>query len=346
MKMSFDVVASELQWEAANYREQYDSIMNTRNREMKELERDYNPTSPKYNERKERINNACDSAITKLRVQASERSAADLEELRRQEIERVQVVDESLLTKIRAIADIPMTTAELKAFSDKINAKSNYWASRAIADIAERNGIDASELGIETTLDTKLNVLDQMEQQLDKILKLYGTKDIDEKAYVRFLYLNDNVIENAKQVYGGKAGKLSDSQKADKAYINIKAQVTDIAKGISISNALRNAKEEVKNHLLCRLAEDNSISSMSAELSGHSKEIEEFKNGKAHEYRKAERAIENIRKTKDVAVIRQTAEEYSDNEFFSDMFIREQKQNEVLSGLLYGEPSKDSSVTE
>lgn len=346
MKMSFDVVASELRWEAANYREQYDSIMDTRNREIKDLERDYNPTSPKYNERKERINNACDSAITKLRVQASERSMADLEELRRQEIERVQTINESLLTKIRAIADIPMTTAELKAFSDKINAKSDYWASRAIADIAERNGIDASELGIETTLDTKLNVLDQMEQQLDKILKLYGTKDIDEKAYVRFLYLNDNVIENAKQIYGGKVGKLSDSQKADKAYVNIKAQVTDIAKGISISNALRNARGEVKNYLLCRLAEDNSISSMAAEFSGHFKEIEEFKNGKAHEYRKAERAIENIRKTKDVTAIKQTAEEYSDNEFFSDMFIREQKQNEALSGLLYGEPSKDSGVTE
>ena len=82
--------------------------------------------------------------------------------------------------------------------------------------------------------------------------------------------------------------------------------------------------------ILCRLAEDNSVSSMAAEFSGHWEEIASFKNGLAAEYRQAERALQNIRKTKDRAVIENTAAEMEENSFFGDMFAKEQKTNLVL----------------
>lgn len=292
--------------------------------------------------RVEQIKETCDSTLTRLKVEAADRALQDVEALRGQELLRVQTVNEPLLAKIRAIANIPMTTAELKAFTDKINARGDYWAGRMLADIAERNGIEAAEIGIESTLDTKMSVLDQLTGQLNRILKFYGTNNPEERINTNYVYLNDTILERAKQMYGGKVGKLSDSQKADKAYFTVRTQQTDIQQGIAIANVLRNAKGETRNMILCRLAEDNSISGMAAEFSGHMDEIADFKNGKAEEYRAAQKALQNIRKTRNKAAIEQTAEQYENNAFFGSLFENEKKQDGFLAELLHGDTETDS----
>lgn len=336
MATSIAVVAESLKFEAEEYKKRYDEIQRTRERELKEAKENYKEGSKMLIERVERIKETCDSTLTRLKVEAADRALQDVEALREQELFRVQTVNEPLLAKIRAISNIPMTALELKAFSAKIGAKGDYWASRALADIAEQNGIDPEEIGIESTYDTKMSVLDQLTDQLNRIFKYYGTNDPEERPKVNHMYLNDTIIERAKQMYGGKVGRLSDSQKADKAYFTVRTQFTDIQKGIAISNVLRNAKGEVRNMLLCRLAEDNTISNMAAEFSGHYDEIASFKNGKAAEYREAERAMQNIRKVKDKTIIEQTAAGMEDNTFFGDMFAKEQKQNADLYETLNG----------
>lgn len=336
MATSIAVVAESLKFEAEEYKKRYDEIQRTRERELKEAKENYKEGSKMLIERVERIKETCDSTLTRLKVEAADRTLQDVEALREQELFRVQTVNEPLLAKIRAISNIPMTALELKAFSAKIGAKGDYWASRALADIAEQNGIDPEEIGIESTYDTKMSVLDQLTDQLNRIFKYYGTNDPEERPKVNHMYLNDTIIERAKQMYGGKVGRLSDSQKADKAYFTVRTQFTDIQKGIAISNVLRNAKGEVRNMLLCRLAEDNTISNMAAEFSGHYDEIASFKNGKAAEYREAERAMQNIRKVKDKTIIEQTAAGMEDNTFFGDMFAKEQKQNADLYETLNG----------
>lgn len=336
MTTNIAVVAEGLKFEADEYKKRYDEIQRTKERELKEANDNYKPGSKMLIERTEQIKNACDSALTRLKVEVADRALQDVEALREQELFRVQTVNEPLLAKIRAIANIPMTALELKAFSAKIGAKGDYWASRALSDIAEQNGIDPEEIGIESTYDTKMSVLDQLTDQLNRIFKYYGTNDPEERPKVNHIYLNDTIIERAKQMYGGKVGRLSDGQKADKAYFAVRTQFTDIQKGIAISNVLRNAKGEVRNMLLCRLAEDNTISNMAAEFSGHYDEIASFKNGKAAEYREAERAMQNIRKVKDKTVIEQTAAGMEDNTFFEDMFAKEQKQNADLYETLNG----------
>lgn len=336
MATSIAVVAESLKFEAEEYKKRYDEIQRTRERELKEAKENYKEGSKMLIERVERIKETCDSTLTRLKVEAADRALQDVEALREQELFRVQSINEPLLAKIRAIANIPMTALELKAFAAKIGAKGDYWASRALADIAEQNGIDPADIGIESTYDTKMSVLDQLTDQLNRIFKYYGTNDPEERPKVNHMYLNDTIIERAKQMYGGKVGRLSDSQKADKAYFTVRTQFTDIQKGIAISNVLRNAKGEVRNMLLCRLAEDNTISNMAAEFSGHYDEIASFKNSKAAEYREAERAMQNIRKVKDKTIIEQTAAGMEDNTFFGDMFAKEQKQNSDLYETLNG----------
>lgn len=338
MTTNIAIVTECLKFEAEEYKKRYDEIQRTKERELKEAKENYKEGSKMLIERTEQIKNACDSTLTRLKVEAADRALQDVEALREQELFRVQTVNEPLLAKIRAIANIPMTALELKAFAAKIGAKGDYWASRALSDIAEQNGIDPEEIGIESTYDTKMSVLDQLTDQLNRIFKYYGTNDPEERPKVNHVYLNDTIIERAKQMYGGKVGRLSESQKADKAYFTVRTQQTDIQKGIAISNTLRNAKGEMRNLLLCRLAEDNTISNMAAEFSGHYDEIASFKNGKAAEYREAERALQNIRKVKDKTVIEQTAAGMEENSFFGDMFEKEQKTNLALYETLHGEP--------
>ena len=345
-KLSIEVVTEELKWEASNYKKEYDKIQRARERELKEANDTYKPGCKALLDRIEQINSACDSALTKLKVEAADRTLQDVEVLRQQELERVQTVNEPLLAKIRAIADIPMTALELKAFSAKIGAKGDYWASRALSDVAERNGIDSAEVGLESTYDIKMNILDQLVAQLNSVFKYYGTKDRMERPKVNYLYLSDRIIERARQMYGGKVSKLSDTQKADRAYFAVRTQQTDIQKGVAIANVLRNAKGEVRNMILCRLAEDRTISSMAAEFSGRMEEIESFRNGLAAEYRRAEKAIENIRKMKDKTVIEQKVAELEENTFFRDMYAKEQKTNIVLYETLHGEIGQSESTTE
>lgn len=337
MKTSIEVVTECLKWEADEYKRKYDEIKNARERELKEANDTYKPGCKALLDKIEQINNACDSALTKLKVEAADRALQDVELLRQQEVERVQTVNEPLLAKIQAIADIPVTTLELKAFSAKIGAKGDYWANRMLACACEKWGVDATEIGLEPTFDTKMNILDQLTDQLNSIFKYYGTNDTPERTKVKYLYLSDEIIERARRMYGGKISKLSDTQKADRAYFTVRIQPTDIGKGVAIANVLRNAKGDVRNMILCRLAEDKGISEMAAEFSGRLEEIASFKNGLAREYREAEKAMENIRILKDKTVIEQTAAGMEENTFFGDMYAKEQKTNIALYETLHGE---------
>ncbi len=168
MTTNIAVVAECLKYEADEYKKRYDEIQMTKERELKEANDTYRPGCKALLDRIEQINNTCDSALTKLKVEAADRALQDIETLREQELMGVQTVNEPLLAKIRAIANIPMTSLELKAFAAKIGAKGDYWANRALSDIAEQNGIDSAEIGLESTYDTKMNILDQLTDQLNK----------------------------------------------------------------------------------------------------------------------------------------------------------------------------------
>ena len=194
-----------LKQETEEYKKGCDGIQTARERELKEANDNYKPGSKLLAERVEQIKNACDASLARLRVETADRALKDVEELRQQELQRVQTVNEPLIAKIRAIANIPMTTAELKAFTDKINARGDYWAGRMLADIAERNGIEAAEIGIESTLDIKMSVLDQLADQLNRILKYYGTNDPEERINTKYVYLSDAILERQNRC---KAAKL------------------------------------------------------------------------------------------------------------------------------------------
>ncbi len=82
MKTSIEVVTECLKWEADEYKRKYDEIKSARERELKEANDTYKPGCKALLDKIEQINTACDSALTKLKVEAADRALQDVETLR------------------------------------------------------------------------------------------------------------------------------------------------------------------------------------------------------------------------------------------------------------------------
>ena len=177
------------------------------------------------------------------------------------------------------------------------HGSSNYWVQHAVASLAEENGIPVTDLPLDSSLDVKLNVHDQLSGQLDLLLVHFSlTAKTREASEARFLYLNDSILDNAVKSYTNGVKDLSEVAAAERAYCKIRAMSGQMSKAVAISNNLRNLKkEDTRNMLLYRLATDDSIRSEAYEVAGIFDVMAEWKTGKANRYASAVNMVESIK---------------------------------------------------
>lgn len=336
MKTDIGFVCGILEIESEVYKKSYDEAITKRKKDIEAVQKIYVPNTPKYRSELEAVEQEFSKTISQLQKDFATAGANAIRELRDLEMQRVQTVDETKLRKIKAVKDVPLTRLELEALVQKFGIKDDYWSSRLIQTIADNNGI--SDFEIESSFDTKMSVLNQLEQQMEKIIRYYPS-DIYSKegALVRHGYLTERILQNAKDIYGGKMRYESDEKLEERAYLTILSRHGDIEKGFAIQNALRNAKGEVRNLLLCRLAKavkNKKISEFSVELSGNKEEIESFKNGKARAYIHARDEVERIMKATKKETIDRILEINSENEFMPQLVEKAKKKSERLRELM------------
>ena len=107
--------------------------------------------------------------------------------------------------------------------------------------------------------------------------------------YAKFLYLNDDILNNTVNIYNNGVQDLSEMDAAERSYYKIRAMTGQMQKACGISNSLRNLKnQDAKNMLLYRLATDDSIRSEAYEVAGIADEMAQWKGGgKAERYVRA-----------------------------------------------------------
>ncbi len=326
------------------YQTEYNEALKKQEAEFTILDRDYRANSPTYTAKKQEIQLACDIAIIEARKKAAKKATEEIQELREWEQTGVSTINEAALTKINMLRGIPLSTTELQLILEKYGSK-NYLCQRAIAGLAEENGISTTDLSLDTSLDTKLSVLDGISKQLDLLLEHYSpTAETREAAEARFLYLNDNVLNNSVEIYTNGVKDLSETDAVTRAYCKIRAMTGQMQKACAISNALRNLKkEDSKNMLLYRLAMDNTIMSEAYEIAGIAGEMAEWKHGKAERYAKAIAMTESLKMTQDTERIKADLRSYIDrvqmgseteNEFLRHEITKTYKKNTFIGRAL------------
>ncbi len=333
--MTIKELTSLLQAIKIDYAEQYKVAMAERDKALKEVEANFKPDAPFYKARIKEINEAFDKTIADKRIESMDSAMTYIIDIRETEIEKAKKIDTAALEKILALKDIPLSKSEILAIKDRYGAK-DYYSGRMLAVIAEKNGIELSEVGIEAPLDTKLGVLSALEKQMDIVIRDWSpdAKETDkrEKHVIAIAALGEETLRTFEQRWTNDYSDGSDSDVANKAYLRIKAAESQSEKAILISNALRNAKGEARNLLLYKLAldSDSNISEYAFGLSGHSEEIAEWKSGKAESYASAVKLVEDIAPIRDLSVVMQRIEEHSDNPFLDSMLKEAAKDSETI----------------
>ena len=318
----------------------------TKKEELEVLEKGYIPNSEPYKEKQAQIELDYDVSIVKARKKAAEKAGEAIEELRDWEISRVGRIDEVALAKINVIKDVPLTTNELRVILNK-HGVSNYWVQRSIAAIAESNGIPQTDLNIDSSLDTKLGVLDGLNNQLEKMLEhftLDPKRSDRESMHARWLYLNDDILQNSINIYSNNLHDISEADAATKAFYKIKGTSGQMQKGVMIANAMRNLKkEDAKNMLFYRLAMDDSIKSEAYQVSGIVDAISEWKHGKAERYAKAIKMADELKMVNDAERIKEKLRTYINrvemgsepkNEFLRHEITKTYKKNTLIGKAL------------
>lgn len=328
----------------SRYQAEYIDAMETEKRELAILDRDYKVGSPTYTAKKQEIQLVCDMAIVAAREKAAKKAAEEIESMKEWERTGVGTINTEALARVNALRGIPVTTEELKQILSK-HGSSNYWVQRAVAALAEENGIPATDLPLGSSLDVKLNVLDQLSGQLDLLLEHYSpTAKTREASEARFLYLNDSILDNAVKIYNNGAMDLSEADAAEKAYYKIRAMSGQMSKAVAITNSMRNLKkEDTRNMLLYRLAMDDTIMPEAYQVAGISDVMTEWRGGKADRYAKAVKMMNSIKTMQDTENIKTKLREYinrvamgsePENEFLQHEIVKTYKRNTFIGKAL------------
>ncbi len=328
----------------SRYQAEHIDAMETNKKELATLKRTMIPGTPEYENKKQEIQLACDMAIIKAREKAAKKATEAIEDMKEWERTGVRTINTEALARVNALRGIPVTTEELKQILSK-HGSSNYWVQRAVAALAEENGIPVTDLPLDSSLDVKLNVLDQLSGQLDLLLEHYSpTAKTREASEARFLYLNDSILDNAVRIYNNGTKDLSEADAAERAYYKIRAISGQMSKAVAISNSLRNLKkEDTKNMLLYRLAKDDSIRSEAYEVAGISDVMAEWKCGKADRYARAINMMNGIKTMQDTEKIKEKLRSYinrvqmgseSENEFLRHEITKTYKKNTFIGRAL------------
>lgn len=317
--------------EAKAYKGAYDKLVIDRDVEIKKVRETYIRNTPAHRKAILEIESRFYESIADAQTAFSTSGMRAIDALRDLEYKRTGEINKDKLAKLREISDIPMTFKELDVVMDIFGVEGDYWAEKMCEAIAAKNGFD---IKVSPSYEKRMNVLDELQDQMEKIIKDYPAKDSDAGAEVRFLYLNDSVLRNAVKMYCGKDWLETAADKASQIYLEILRGTSELDRARLLKKALENPNEEVRKLVLCHVATRGDLSDFTIEFSRHSGEIQAFRDGRATEYMAAIDAISRLEKTEDKVTAERILREHEDNRYIPGLLEAAKKCNAELKELL------------
>lgn len=319
----------------------FEDILKEASGKRKAIDEMYNHSSKAYTEAIENAKKEKESKIAEAKGYYAKDIIKLAQEIKEDEEAEMFRIEKTGLEYIQAVSQLPLTTRELQALNEKYGI-ANYWNSRAIAELCEKNGVDASTIGIRPSFDTRIDIIDEVVAGFIDYLEIasQGQKNRPSTAEeIRAIAsVSKEVLDRSIEMYSGSSLESNAENVVSKAMLNMKMQTNDISKGIMLGNILRNNKKnpDILNKLLCEFSLDSTISETASQLSGFDEEIQSFRNGKAKQYKEAERTLRDIKEMTNEAAIEERIEYFKDNQFFMDMVKSEAKKtsnNAIITAL-------------
>lgn len=269
-------------------------------------------------------------SLEKERERAKEFVSQHIDEAKETEGAKVRVIPEAELNRLKALNDMPLSTAEISALIDQYGNKS-YWSDKFLSLLAEKNGVDAL---FPADYQTKTDVIDELEGAIMSFIDNY-CGDGDTKYTVLLAASDARIFELEKEYTSNHAySKLSRTQIAERVRATILSQKDDVSRGMVLRNALRNADEKLKVSLLYRLSEEG-ISDDVVAIAGYKNEFKIFKENEVPNIRAAEKLYKEICEMEseaDVGARLTIAEENKEiTEQFIDVITDAVKENQILA---------------
>ena len=319
----------------------FEDILKEASGKRKAIDEAYNHNSKAYAEAVENAKKEKESKIAEAKGYYAKDIIKLAQEIKESEEAEMFRIEKTGLEYIQAVSQLPLTTRELQALNEKYGV-SNYWNSRAIAELCEKNGVDASTIGIRPSFDTRIDIIDEVVAGFIDYLEIasQGQKNRPSTAeeIKAIASVSKEVLDRSIEMYSGSSLESNAENVVSKAMLNMKMQTNDISKGIMLGNILRNNKKnpDILNKLLCEFSLDSTISETASQLSGFDEEIQSFRNGKAKQYKEAERTLRDIKEMTNEAAIEERIECFKDNQFFMDMVkseARKTSNNAIITAL-------------
>lgn len=307
-------------------------VFKEREERLDTINRDYRQGSPTQQLELNKMEEKYDKQMEKIRGEATEFVNSYFTDAREYETKRVKKFDVVTLNSIKAISDLPISYSELVILNDYYGKDRNYWVEKMLVEIAEKNGVPADKLGLEASLETKLDIISQLEQQFIELINNFDGK----ATYKNGAYLHDAILTKAEQQYRNGLKSDNSEQLAHQLFGLVTSKGTVNEQGVAINNIIRNADEMTKLEFMY-LVSNSSISDEAVMCSGYYSLFEEFKSKTANEYEKAKEVMKSIKQAKTVKEVENMMQGMENNCFINEMLENEKSNYTTIREYLADE---------
>lgn len=264
------------------------------------------------------------------REKAKDFVSQHVEAVKESEGAKVRAIPEAELNRLKALNDLPLSTAEITALIDQYGNKS-YWADKFLSLLAEKNGVDAL---FPADYQTKVDVISAIESAIMGFIDHY-CGDGDTKYTVLLAASDARIFELEQEFTSNHAySKLSRNQITERVIATMYSQKDTASRGMVLRNALKNADEKLKSAILYKLSQED-ISTDILAVANCKDEYKIFRETEVPSIRAAEKLYKEIcamDSETDIGARLIIAEENKEiTKQFVDVIAEAVKENQILA---------------
>lgn len=306
-----------------SFRSKYDARKKELDKEIQQLKNDFRQ-GKRLDEEIQFAKEKFAKDIDLIRKEANDFIKPNIESMKTYEMARVRHIDVSVMEKLQSLSNIPISGSELSILKERFAPNNEFWPSKMISYIAEKNCLNPEDFIQTASLDTKISILKDLEKQTEQLIDGYN----GELTYSNLVLLADSVLMKAENTYlnGFENANLKNAQLARRVIAMIRHK-NPTEQGIALMNAVSNADPQFKTELFYEMKKQNTVPAEVRRIARIENEYQAFINGELSAYEQAKKAIKKVVEAENIEDVKSVAETMIDNAHFAKMLEESQTEN-------------------